>query len=141
MAMKPPNLEALNSYILARRSLGFQWHTNDCFMFTNGAYRSMYGVGYADDWVGKYTSHGLYLKRDELRRVFKFQTLEEALDAKLKRINYVPPRGALVTTKATRRWVLGEALGICVGSSAVFLGKESLISLPVEQINNSWVLA
>lgn len=141
MAMIQPNFEALNLFIKAQRNSGFQWHTNDCFIFTNGAFRVMYGVGYADDWVGKYTSNGLYLKRDELRKVFKFRTIEEALDAKLKRINYVPPRGALVTTKATRRWVLGEALGICVGSSAVFLGSKGLISLPVEQISNSWVLA
>ena len=141
MATKPPNLEALNYYIAARRNHGFQWHTNDCFMFTNGAFRAMYGVGFADDWIGKYTKDGLYLKRDQLRAVFKVQNLEEALDAKLQRIHYVPPRGALVTTKATRRWVLGEALGICVGSSAVFLGEKSLISLPVEQITNSWVLA
>jgi len=138
---KPPNLEALNSYIKARRNVGFQWHTNDCFMFTNGAYRAMYGVGYADDWIGKYTNNGLYLKREQLRAVFKVQNLEEALDARLQRINFVPPRGALVTTKATRRWVLGEALGISIGSSAVFLGEKGLISLPVEQITNSWVLA
>ena len=138
--MTIPNLEALNSYIKARRYLGFQWHTNDCFMFTNGAYRAMYGSGYADDWIGKYTDNGLYLRREQLRAVFKVKTLEEALDARLQRINFVPPRGALVTTKATRRLVLGDALGISVGSSAVFLGKKGLISLPVKQISNSWVL-
>ena len=138
--MKQPNIDALNSYIEARRNLGFQWHVNDCFMFTNNAFRAMYGVGYADDWIGKYTQNGLYLRRDALRKVFNAHTLEDALDSKLKRINSVPPRGALVTTKSARKWVINQALGICVGSSAVFLGREHLEILPIERITNSWVL-
>jgi len=135
-----PDLEALNAYILEVRDTAFQWHTFDCFMFTNTAFQRMYGVGWADSWIGKYIdAHGLYMKRDKLREVFEAQTLEDAIDMKLKRIDYVPPRGALVTTKHARRWVISEALGIGVGSSAIFVGKSGLIQLPIEKICNSWV--
>lgn len=135
-----PNLEALNAYILEVRDTPFMWHVFDCFMFTNTAYQRMFGVGYADSWIGKYIdSSGLYMKREALRETFKAQSLEEAIDRKLKRINHVPPRGALVTTEHARRWVISEALGIGVGSSAVFVGKSGLIQLPIEDISNAWV--
>lgn len=135
-----PNLEALNAYILEVRDTPFMWHVFDCFMFTNTAYQRMFGVGYADSWIGKYIdSSGLYMKREALRETFNAQSLEEAIDRKLRRIDYVPPRGALVTTKHARRWVISEALGIGVGSSAVFVGKSGLIQLPIEDISKAWV--
>lgn len=138
--MIQPDFDALNEYIRANRDHGFQWHTNDCFMFTNNAFKVMYGRGYADDWVGKYTKNGMYLKRDSLKKAFGAETLYEALAKKLKRYEGVPPKGALVTTKSARRWVINDALGISVGSSAIFLGKQSLESLPIETITSSWVL-
>jgi len=123
------------------RDVPFQWHTNDCFIFTNNAYRAMYGEGWADDWVGKYTKNGLYLKRDELRKVFKAKTLEQAIDAKMKRIDCIPPRGALVTCDRARRWVIGEALGIAIGTKAIFLGENGVVSQQIDFITNAWVKA
>jgi len=138
--MKQPNLDALNDYIRANRDYGFQWHTNDCFIFTNNCFRAMYGIGYADDWLCKYTENGMYLSREKLRKRFGANTLYEALKTKLTRVDGVPPRGSLVTTKAARRWVINDALGISIGSSAVFLGKQSLEALPIETITSGWVL-
>jgi hypothetical protein len=138
--MKQPNLDALNDYIRANRGYGFQWHTNDCFVFTNNCFRAMYGIGYADDWLCKYTKNGIYLSREKLRKRFGANTLYEALETKLTRVDGVPPRGSLVTTKAARRWVINDALGISIGSSAVFLGKQSLEALPIETITSGWVL-
>ena len=135
-----PDIEALNAYIDEVKNTAFQWHSFDCFMFTNTAFQRMFGVGWADSWCGKYIdAHGLYMQRDELREVFEAQTLEDAIDTKLKRIDYVPPRGALVTTKHARRWVISKALGIGVGSSAVFVGKAGPIQMPIEDIENAWV--
>ena len=136
-----PDLEALNQYIAEVRDRPFQWHVNDCFIFTNNAYRSMYGEGWADDWADKYTKDGLYLKRDELRKVFKAKTLAQAIDGKLKRIGYVPPRGALVTSATARRWVIGEALGISIGTKALFLGKHGVVTQQIDFITNAWVKA
>lgn len=134
-----PDIEKLNAYIAKVKNDNFQWHTNDCFMFTNKAYQAMYGQGWADDWIGKYIKNGIYLKRDELRKVFKAKTLAEAIDTKLKRIDYVPPRGALVTSDKTRRWVIGEALGIAVGTKALFMSDKGLSTLPIDFITNAWI--
>jgi len=136
-----PNLDELNKYIREVRNVPFQWHVNDCFIFTNNAFRAMYGEGWADDWVGKYTKNGLYLKRDELRQEFKANTLEEGIDRKLKRINYIPPKGSLVTTNKVRRWIIGEALGISIGTKAIFLGEKGIISTQIDFITNAWVKA
>lgn len=137
--MKQPNFDALNNYLRANRNSGFQWHVNDCFIFTNNCFRALYGTGYADDWLGKYTENGMYAKRDRLKEIFCADSLYDALATKLKRFEGVPPRGSLVTTKAARRWVINDALGISVGSSAIFLGKSSLESLPIETITSAWV--
>ena len=139
--MVKPDLDALNKYIREVRDVPFQWHTNDCFMFTNNAFRAMYGEGWADDWVGKYTKNGLYLKRDELRKVFKAETLTEAIDRKMQRINYIPPKGALVTCNRTRHWVIGDALGIAIGTKAIFLSDKGVISQQIDFITNAWVKA
>ena len=138
--MKQANIDALNDYISERKNVPFQWHVNDCFVFTNNAFRAMYGEGWADDWIGKYIDkNGIYLKRDELRKVFGADTLQDAIDKKLTRIDHVPPRGALVTTNKARRWVIGEALGISVGTNAVFLARDGISSLPIEYITAAWV--
>ena len=139
--MVKPNIDALNEYIAQVRDKPFQWHVNDCFMFTNNAFRAMYGEGWADDWVGKYTKNGMYLKRDALRQTFGANTLAEAIDTKLSRVSHIPPRGALVTTDKARRWVIGEALGIAVGTKAIFLNESGVVSLQIDYITNAWVKA
>ena len=132
--------DRLNTYISEVRDRPFQWHVWDCFMFTNGAFKAMHGRGFADDWVGQYTKDGLYLKRDQLRKVFEADTLVEALDKKLERSTSVPKKGALVTTDRARKWVIGEALGISIGAAAVFVSKSGLSQFPIEYTTNSWVL-
>lgn len=139
--MATPNLIALNNYIDQIKHKPFQWHTHDCFMFTNNAYKAMYGEGWADDWVGKYIDkNGIYLKRDALRKVFKANNLADAIDTKLTRIHYIPPRGGLVTTdKIIRKWVIGDALGISLGTKAIFLGEKGIVSIPISLIRNAWI--
>jgi hypothetical protein len=135
-----PDLEALNTYISEVRDTPFQWHLFDCFMFTNEAFQRMYGEGWADDWAGKYISEtGLYQTKSQLIKTFGYNSLETAIDAKLKRINHVPPRGSLVTTLAPPRWAIDRALGISIGTKAAFLGKSRLIFLPIQKIENAWV--
>ena len=101
----------------------------------------MYGSGWADDWSGKYIDKdaGLYKKRDQLVYTFGHTSLEDAIDTKLTRINYTPPRGALVTAKAPDLWVIDRALGISIGQRAAFLGKTRLIFLPIRRIESAWI--
>lgn len=99
----------------------------------------MYGVGWADDWAGKYISGGLYMRYNELAAVFGFDTLEQALDSKLKRTQGIAPRGALVTAPGANIWDINKALGISLGSKAVFLGKTKLSFLRISRIENAWI--
>lgn len=132
-----PN-ERLTAYIRAAKGASFAWGVNDCLTFTNGAYTAMHGFGWADDWLGRYMVDGRPMRRDELKREFKWSTLEEAIDDRMDRTQF-PPRGALVTTKHSQRWVTGVAMGICLGTRCVFLNKQGLVYLPLNLIENAWV--
>lgn len=131
--------ESLNAYLKSVKDKPFEWGKHDCLTFTNNAYRQMYGVGWADDWLGRYINKGIFLRRSELKKEYGFKTFSDAVDQKLTRVNHIPPLGALVTTKAAQRWVIGVAMGICTGTKAVFLNKEGLIFLPLDAIYQSWV--
>lgn len=134
------NYPALSAYLKEVSNRGFMWHVHDCFMFTNEAFRRLYGSGWADEWAGRYISElGLYKDRKELVHTFGYTSLEDAIDSKLERINYTPPRGALVTSKAPQIWAIDRALGISLGSKAAFLGKSRLVYIPIQRIENAWV--
>ena len=130
--------ERLTSYIKAVSDTPFVWGEHDCLTFTNGAYRAMYGSGWADDWLGRYMIDGRPMRRRELISEFGWSNMDAAIDTKLMRA-LSPPRGALVTTKHAQRWVTGVALGICVGTRGVFLGKEGVIYMPLEHIEKAWI--
>lgn len=130
--------ERLNEYIERVRDQPFQWCKHDCLTFTNAAFKAMHGVGWADDWIGRYTSK---MKRKELRKTFGYSTLEQGIDARLKRTNPTAPSlGALITTTHSRRWLIGAAMGICNGRRGVFLCDTGLVFLPIEAIRAAWIL-
>ena len=130
----------LNSYLDKMIDVPFQWGVNDCFTFTNGAFRAMHGVGYADDWEGLYMqSNGVYPKGPRsVRDDFGFNSLDEGLATKLTRVER-PVFGSLVTTRVGCRWITGVALGISIGSRAVFLNMEGLTRLNIEDVESAWV--
>ena len=131
--------ESLNEYLKSVSDKPFSWGEHDCLTFTNSAYVAMYGEGWADDWLGRYMQGTKHLRKSELKKEFRFSSFSAAVDNKLKRVDHVPPLGALVTTKEARRWVIGVAMGICTGTKAVFLSKEGLLHLPLEYIHEAWV--
>lgn len=133
-----PDLNALDQFLRDNKSSCFQWHTNDCLMFTNKAWEVMYGFKWAEDWVGRYTDKGLYLKEDALRKVFGYETLEEAVSDKLQRSDY-PVRGSLVMTDKLAFAYLTKAFGISIGTKAVFLGKSKLQYIPLKYVTDAWV--
>ena len=99
----------------------------------------MHGRGYADDWVGRYMVDGKPMRKDQMRREFKFTTLESALDQRLERVSK-PQRFGLVTTTKAQRWVTGVALGICVGTRCLFLGKGEILRMRLVDIKDAWVI-
>lgn len=131
--------ESLNDYLKSVRDKSFEWGEHDCLTFTNNAYKAMYGKGWADDWLGRYMSGSITLRRNELKKEFGFSSFTSAVDNKLQRINHIPPLGALVTTKEAQRWIIGVAMGICTGTKAVFLSKDGMLFLPLDYIHQAWV--
>ena len=132
--------ERLNDYLKSVQDEPFVWGRHDCLTFTNTAFRVMHGKGWGDDLLGRYmTDRGRPMGRDQLRVEFGYWSFEAAVDDRLTRIGYVPPRGALVTTKHSQRWAIGVAMGISVGASAVFLSKQGLLYLPIEMIDKAWL--
>ncbi len=129
----------LNAYLSNIEGIPFDWGTHDCFTFTNGAFRAMYGVGYADDWMGRYMNGTTPKHASSLRREFKHSTLFNGLSSKLVRVQQ-PIFGSLVTTSQKQRWAIGASLGISIGSRAVFLSKDGLIRMNIEDVESAWVL-
>lgn len=133
------NLEALNAYLDSKRDTEFVWGSNDCLTFSNGAFHAMYGEGWCDDWLGRYMRGKEHISNEELRGEFGFDTLEDGVSSKLTKIDYVAPRGALVTAKLSRRFLLGQAFGISTGTKAVFLMHRGLAYYPIEKVSNAWI--
>ena len=87
--------ERLNIYLSNLSDEPFHWGVNDCFTFTNGAFRAMYGFGYADDWMGRYMNGASPKNATSMRREFKHSTLFCGLASKLVRSEQ-PVFGSLV---------------------------------------------
>lgn len=128
----------LNDYLYKVVDKPFEWGVHDCFTFTNGAWQAMYGHGWADDWVGKYMTEGQPMRRDQLRKTFKFSDFNRAVSSKLEPFDR-PVFGSLVTTKKSQRWVIGVAMGISLGSRCVFLSKNGLVKLHAGDVESCWV--
>ena len=76
---------------------------------------------------------------NHLRKIFEAKTIEDAISKKLTRVDGIPPKGALVLTDQCRKWVIGKAMGIAYGRYGIFLGNNGLETVPIEDINSSWV--
>lgn len=131
--------ESLNAYLKQTRGIKFQWGLHDCLTFTNNAFHTMYGKGWADDWLGRYMVDGRPMKRYELKKEFGFSNFISAVDARLDRIDHVPPLGALVLTRQAERWIIGGAMGICTGTKCVFLSKQGVLHLPLDAVEQAWI--
>ena len=129
----------LNDYLREVKDKPFRWGEHDCFIFSNTAFKAYHGFGYADDWVGRYMRDGEPMLPSRLRVEFGAIDFDEAIEEKLKPIDYVPPKGALVATKKAERWHIGYALGICVGTKAAFLSQRGVVYFPLEDVTKAWV--
>ena len=133
----------LSEYLKAVANEPFKWGSHDCLTFTNGAWKAMYGYGWADDWLGRYMKATEYgdrpLRPDQLRAEFGYFAFSKAVDERLQRAGPIPPRGALVATKKVERMAIGYGLGICVGSKAAFLSRSGVVYSSITDIAKAWV--
>lgn len=127
---------SLTQYLRDVADKPFRLGRHDCLTFSNEAWRTMYGHGWADDWLGRYIkARG----PDDLREIFGYETLEEAVDARLTRCVGIPPRCALVTGVEAGGWLTGRSFGISVGTHAAFLSASGVVYMPIDTIENAWV--
>ena len=129
----------VNDYIRSVRREPFRWGQHDCLIFSNTAFKLYHGFGYADDWLGEYMVGDDPMLPSRMREKFKAQTFDEAVERKLTPISHIPPRGALVGHKKSDRWLIGYALGICVGTKAAFLSGGGVIYWNLDEIDKAWM--
>lgn len=136
-------IERVFEYLEEIKNRRFEWGTHDCFTFTNEAWRRMHGQPWADpDWTGVYLDpYGNPVGLTDLAARFPlYRTIAAAVDARLRRVPGVPPRGALVASYAGEgRWRLGTAFGISLGLHAAFLGSHGVRYIDIDEISAGWV--
>lgn len=137
------NIDALNTYLKEIKDKPFKWGEHDCFIFTNEAWRRIYGYEWGPEFLGKYMDGERLLRRDELKanllEVTGKSTPLKAVDTKLTRYSGVPPRGALLLSKVANRWIIGGAFGICVGTHGAFISETGVVYLPLNDTDKAWV--
>ena len=129
----------LNEYLRSVKGVPFAWGSHDCLTFSNGAFSAYHGKGYADDWLGEYMAGRDPMLRRDLRKRFSADTFDEAIERRLDPVGHIPPKGALVATDRAERWLIGYALGICVGTKAAFVSRAGIVYHPLESIQKAWV--
>lgn len=134
-------MSRLHSFLKEVKQKPFDWGVWDCLIFTNEAFRSMDGDGWADDLLGRYTDGNKPLTRAQIRSEYGYQAINDMLQDRMQRAYDVPPRGALVTSSESslRADYLGVGFGISVGSSAAFLSQQGVVYYPIEYIDSAWV--
>lgn len=107
----------------------------DCLTFTNMVWKQLYGFEYSPQWLGRYSE---LTTADELKSIFRFDTLGEGLSSVLQQTDGFP-YGSLVVFNNPTAKPLGASLGICLGSQSVFVALKGVIKLPTVICNSSWI--
>lgn len=124
-----PDWEArLSAYLSAPGRDCFVWGQSDCALFSCGAIEAMTGKHPFPEFIGAYSDRkgAARALRDlgmgTLHRTFgsRFQSIE----------NSFAKRGDIV-------WA-HDALGVCIGSFALFLGDEGFIRVPRADFADAW---
>lgn len=136
MTEQPPRLSTwearLGTYLAERRTMPFAWGSNDCALFAAGAVEAMTGSDPAAAFRGAYRSMAGSVRALKQHGA---GTLEATIDALFPAIptGFVR-RGDLVWN--------GEAVGVCVGAVALFVGQEGdaagLVRVPRAEWVKGW---
>lgn len=134
-------LGRLTRYLREVNGRPFAYHAWDCFQFSNEGWRAMHGHGWGDDLAGKYTDkNGLYLRAANLRGVYGFDTVEDALDARMQRLPF-PVRGALVLAElgGAAQKITGCSIGFCTGTRGAFVGRKGVETVTIDKTFGGWI--
>lgn len=132
--------ESLNEFIDGCRGREFVWGVHDCFTFTNNAFKAMYGKGWGDDLEGLYlNTDGEFAGFEALAMKYKRRSVLPFIDERLQRIDFAPPVGALVASEYESTFHLKYALGLSVGTKAVYLDENDITFRSFDSVNFAWV--
>lgn len=131
-------LDRFLAYVESVRDVPFSWGDHDCLTFANMCTRAARGSGFADDWMGGYsTEMGAAVHCTRLLREQGFSGIVDAVDTRLTRVrSKLPPRTSVIGRPC--RGVLGYAFGVVVSDRAAFVGKTGLDFLRVEPSDLFW---
>lgn len=122
----------LHAYLAAQAAASFTFGTCDCALFCAGAVEAVTGEDPAAIFRGKYSTAAGSARA--LKR-YGAGTLESTVDAIFPAISPAfAQRGDIV--------MHGEALGVCVGKDALFVGqeddREGLVRVARDQWSKAW---
>jgi len=119
----------LSNYI--NKDHSFDWLSHNCALFAAGGVECQTGIDFAKDYKGPKTKAGM-IKR--LKRVAG--NVEDAVTKELgEPINVkMAKRGDVVSCETE----FGLALGLCVGSKAVFLNEDGKVFFPLKICRKAW---
>ena len=121
---------ALAGEIEAARGLPFSWGTHDCATWAFEVRRALTGIDDARRWRGRYRTAAGGAK---VQRKLGWATLAEGATALLGG----PLAGVLLAQRGDIV-LMGEALGVCVGSEAAFLTPDGLTFVPLRDCALAW---
>lgn len=136
--------KSLSQYLKSVQDKHFHWGEHDCLIFSNGAFKAYHGYAYGEDWLGRYLSDWKPKTTQEMREEYGYNSFEEAINTRLTKIDYTPPKGSLVATTETRQRhrairFLPYALGISIGTKAAFVFDKGIIYLPLDSVTAAWI--
>lgn len=123
-------MSAFDKYLEQSRQKPFAWGDHDCITFANKACAAQKGYGFADEFLGKYTtSQGALLTYRRWLKSSNHSTLIEAVDDRLERLKTnIPPIGSIVAKQDDlANAVLPIKFGVCVGRLIAFVGADKLV--------------
>lgn len=125
---------AFADFLAERRFMPFEYGRHDCALFGADCALALTGTDPAPDFRGKYKT-----KAGSIRalRTIGNGDLESTFDARF-------PARALAFARRGDLVFNGEAIGVCIGSAAVFVGEQNgapgLVSFPMAAMKKAWAI-
>lgn len=121
---------ALAEYINERSSKPFEWGKQDCITFANNAYHLIKGYGFADEFIGGYTTaKGAAVAHAKFLKKTGYKDIIEGFDDRMERLKTnCPPRGAIIA-KPQDDTFMPFSFGIMANQYCAFVGEQSLVFL------------
>ncbi len=122
----------LSSWIGAHQDAVFEWGKNDCALFAGGAVAAITGFDATAPFRGRYTT-----KTGAARALIRYGagTLEATFDSHLPQTAPAFARRGDVVLLPKKT---GDAVGICIGADAVFIGEENGVPGLVRFARREW---